>query len=147
MPFQPDCGRAAGRNLLVIGAAGGVGSMAIQLGRHAGFHVAATASRTESQRWCVPLGVDMVIGHNQPLTPPLANHGLEHVDGMLNLAHLLSTAGPGDCAARTRRTHCETPRPTPAGRPYEAKRISLHWQFMFTWTRFATAEWTRSSAS
>ncbi len=50
--------------LLVINGAGGVGSMAIQLGKLAGVRVIATASRPESQAWCRQLGADEVIAHD-----------------------------------------------------------------------------------
>jgi NADPH2:quinone reductase len=53
-----------GRSLLVIAGAGGVGSMAIQIGRLLGLEVFATASRSESADWCRALGavaVDCVL--------------------------------------------------------------------------------------
>jgi len=61
-----------GQALLIIGGAGGVGSMAIQLARRAGLRVIATASRPESQTWCMELGADAVIDHREPLAPQLA---------------------------------------------------------------------------
>ncbi|MEZ5727778.1 MAG: zinc-binding alcohol dehydrogenase family protein [Burkholderiaceae bacterium] len=58
-------GRHAGRRLLVVGGAGGVGSIAIQLARRlAGLQVVATASRPKSKRWCLDLGADLVIDHS-----------------------------------------------------------------------------------
>jgi len=61
-----------GQMLLLIGGAGGVGSMAIQLARRAGLRVIATASRPDSQAWCLELGADAVIDHSEPLAPQLA---------------------------------------------------------------------------
>ncbi|MCW5602447.1 zinc-binding dehydrogenase [Nitrosomonas sp.] len=58
-----------GKRLLIIGGAGGVGSIAIQLAKQAGTHVIATASRADSQAWCQQLGADQVIDHRQPLPP------------------------------------------------------------------------------
>src|SRR5580698_6369253 len=56
------------RTLLVIGGAGGVGSIMIQLARRlTGLTVVATASRPESQKWCLELGAHAVIDHAQPL--------------------------------------------------------------------------------
>ena len=46
----------AGKTLLIIGGAGGVGSIAIQLAKLAGLTVIATASRPESSEWCLKLG-------------------------------------------------------------------------------------------
>src|SRR5579863_4662626 len=56
------------RTLLVIGGAGGVGSIMIQLARRlTGLTVVATASRPESQKWCLDLGAHAVIDHAHPL--------------------------------------------------------------------------------
>jgi len=50
------------RTLLIVGGAGGVGSILIQLARRlTGLTVAATASRPESQKWCLDLGAHAVI--------------------------------------------------------------------------------------
>ena len=57
-------GANAGETLLVLGGAGGVGSIAIQLAKKlARLHVTATASRPESIAWCRELGADAVIDH------------------------------------------------------------------------------------
>ena len=54
------------RTLLIIGGAGGVGSILIQLARRlTGLTVVATASRPESQKWCLDLGAHAVIDHAQ----------------------------------------------------------------------------------
>ena len=57
-------GADAGRSLLIIGGAGGVGSIAIQLARRAGLVVIATASRLESRAWCERLGASHVVDHS-----------------------------------------------------------------------------------
>jgi NADPH2:quinone reductase len=76
----------AGRSLLVIGGAGGVGSMAIQIGKELGIKVVATASRPESTRWCRELGAAHVIDHTKPLREGLRANGLEYADFILNCA-------------------------------------------------------------
>ncbi len=54
-----------GKTILLIGAAGGVGSMAIQFAKYvAGLNVIATASRDESRAWCKKMGADMVLEHH-----------------------------------------------------------------------------------
>ncbi len=54
-----------GKTILLIGAAGGVGSMAIQFAKYvAGLNVIATASRDESKAWCKKMGADMVLEHH-----------------------------------------------------------------------------------
>ncbi|HET6396401.1 MAG TPA: zinc-binding dehydrogenase, partial [Pseudoxanthomonas sp.] len=123
--------------------AGGVGSIAIQLARHAGFTVAATASRPESQAWCRELGAHHVVDHGQPLAPQLEAAGLAQVDVALNLADTdrywdelgLLLAPQGHLGLIV-----EPAGPLHIGDPYKAKSIGIHWEFMFTRARFRTAD-------
>ncbi len=69
-----------GKTLLVIGAAGGVGSIAIQLAKYAGLRVIGTASREESVAWARSMGADEVINHHEPFLPQLQALGLDGVD-------------------------------------------------------------------
>ncbi len=58
----------SGKQILIIGGAGGVGSIAIQLAKHvAKLNVIATASREESQQWCLSMGADKIINHHQDI--------------------------------------------------------------------------------
>lgn len=75
-----------GQTLLVIGAAGGVGSIAIQLAKLAGLTVLATASRPETQRWVRQIGADHVLDHREPLAPQLKAAGVPWVDFIANFA-------------------------------------------------------------
>jgi len=66
-------GDDAGKSILIIGGAGGVGSIAIQLAKKlAKLNVIATASRAESHQWCLKRGADTVVNHYQPLDGELA---------------------------------------------------------------------------
>jgi NADPH2:quinone reductase len=142
MPFDSEQG-GAGRALLVIGGAGGVGSMAIQLARRAGFRVIATASRPETAAWCRELGADAVIDHRQPLAPQLAALGLGHVEVAVNLAdtdrywealgELLAPQGHVGLIVEPRG-------PLPLGGAYKNKSIGIHWESMFTRSREGTAD-------
>jgi len=78
--------RPRGCTLLIIGGAGGVGSMAIQLAKIAGLTVFATASRAESIDWVKALGADHVMNHRQPLRPQIEAAGFRHMDFILNCA-------------------------------------------------------------
>ncbi|MBP7367265.1 MAG: zinc-binding alcohol dehydrogenase family protein [Pseudoxanthomonas sp.] len=142
MPFHLDA-EGNTRSLLVIGGAGGVGSMAIQLARHAGFTVIATASRPQTQAWCRRMGAHHVIDHRQPLAPQLQALGFASVDAAVNLAdtdrywdalgELLAPQGHVGLIVE----------PTGAlriGDPYKAKCIGIHWEFMFARPRFRTAD-------
>ena len=79
-------GKSRGRTVIIIGGAGGVGSMAVQLARLAGLTVIATASRRESIAWVTHLGADHVVNHRQPLRPQLEPVGFKTVDYILNCA-------------------------------------------------------------
>jgi NADPH2:quinone reductase len=72
------------RTLLILGGAGGVGSMAIQLARRAGLRVIASASRPESQAWVKRLGAEAVVDHSQPIGPQLDGLGLDTVAAIAN---------------------------------------------------------------
>jgi len=82
---SPDPAANAGKTILVIGAAGGVGSIAIQLAKHAGLTVIGTASRPESADWARALGADAVINHFEPFLPQLKAAGFGEVDYILCL--------------------------------------------------------------
>lgn len=72
---------SAGKTLLIIGGAGGVGSMAIQLAKQiTGLRIIATASRRESKEWCLSLGADTVIDHHQNMGEALRAQGLQYTD-------------------------------------------------------------------
>tara|TARA_R110002111_G_scaffold256979_3_gene324788 strand:- start:146966 stop:147982 length:1017 start_codon:yes stop_codon:yes gene_type:complete len=75
-------GANAGETLLIVGGAGGVGSIGIQLAKLAGLTVIATASRPESAAWVQDLGADHVINHYEPLRPQIEALGLKYVDSI-----------------------------------------------------------------
>lgn len=80
-----DPSKNINKRILIIGAAGGVGSIAIQLAKHAGLEVIATASRPESTEWVKKLGADHVINHYNAFTPQLVNIGMTNVEYILCL--------------------------------------------------------------
>ena len=74
-------GADAGKSLLIIAGAGGVGSIAIQLAKKlARLKVIATASRPESLAWVRAFGTDEVIDHSGDLAPQLDTLGMKEVD-------------------------------------------------------------------
>ncbi|WP_430473086.1 zinc-binding alcohol dehydrogenase family protein [Thalassospira lucentensis] len=70
----------ANKTILIIGGAGGVGSIAIQLAKLAGLKVITTASRPETVEWVKKLGADQVINHRKPLDEELAALNIPNVD-------------------------------------------------------------------
>lgn len=69
------------KTLLIIGGAGGVGSIAIQLAKTlTNLNVIATASRNESVEWCKSLGADLVVDHSTSLAEQLRAQNIQHVD-------------------------------------------------------------------
>lgn len=70
--------------VLILGGAGGIGSIAIQLLKaQTSAAVIATASRPESKRWVEAMGADVVLDHSQDLAAQLTQHGIEKVDMVL----------------------------------------------------------------
>jgi NADPH2:quinone reductase len=80
--FVPKANANSGKSILIIGGAGGVGSVAIQLARWAGLKVFATASRTETIAWCKNLGADIILNHRNNLYEELKAGGTDSVDAI-----------------------------------------------------------------
>lgn len=78
IPPEPE--KNAGRTILVIGAAGGVGSIATQLAAAAGLTVIGTASRPESAAWAKEHGAAFTIDHFEPFVPQLQALGFANAD-------------------------------------------------------------------
>lgn len=75
-----DAAQNEGKSILIIGAAGGVGSIAVQLAKLAGLNVIGTASRQETSEWAKKHGADIVINHHEKMRPQLKEQGLKEVD-------------------------------------------------------------------
>ena len=100
MGIAPD-GASKEAVLLIVGGAGGVGSIAIQIAQQVcGLNVVATASRPESRQRCLDLGSAHVIDHSQPLAPQMSASGLVSADYIFttatldNFAELASVLNP-----------------------------------------------------
>lgn len=132
-----------GRRLLVIGGAGGVGSMAIQLAKNlTEVTVIATASRKESSEWVRALGADGVVNHREPFLPQLATQGVSAFDYVLctadtdpYLARLAEIVAPQSSLCFI------VPNKAPMDlAPFYAKSVSFHWELMFTRSMFGTSD-------
>ncbi len=128
--------------ILVLGGAGGVGSILIQLARQlTGLTVIATASRPETRRWCEELGAHHVIDHSQPMQPQLDAIGIRQIE---YIACLTATGQhyPGivEFLAPQGKIGVIDDPPTLDAKPLKRKAASLHWEFMFTRPVFETPD-------
>ncbi len=142
LPRHPA--NAAPQTLLVVGAAGGVGSILVQLARAlTPLTVVGTASRDGSRRWLAQLGVDQVIDHHQPLAPQLAALNLPPVGAAISLTHssdhfaaLVDLLAPQGSLALI-----DDPDPRAIDvLALKRKSLSLHWELMFTRSLFQTPD-------
>lgn len=129
--------------LLIIGGAGGVGSMAIQLARaRTGLRVIATASRPETRAWCLEMGAHDVLDHSGDLVAQAKALGVA-------VPYIFSTTQ----TVKHWRALCEIVAPQGAicaiddfqnleiGR-LKPKAASFHWEAMFARSIFATPDIT-----
>ena len=83
---EPVAGTAPA--VLIIGGAGGVGSIAIQLLRAlTDLTVIATASRPETRAWVTDLGAHHVVNHREPLAEQVAGLGLGQPGFVFSTTH------------------------------------------------------------
>jgi zinc-binding alcohol dehydrogenase family protein len=141
----PEASAPSGQALLVIGAAGGVGSILVQLARRlTGLTVIGTASRPETAQWVTELGAHHVIDHTKPLSEELKRIGIEGVD---YIASLNQTDRHFDQIAESikpqgRLALIDDPDVLDI-RKLKRKSVSLHWEFMFTRSMFGTPDQIR----
>jgi len=134
---------AAGKSLLIIGGAGGVGSIAIQLAKQLpGLRVIASASRSESGDWCRSLGADDIVNHQQDLVGEVRALGLEYVDYIFCLN---TTARHWEAMCeliKPQGTICSIVEPEASLdiSLLKAKSAGFVWEFMFTRSRYQTAD-------
>jgi NADPH2:quinone reductase len=129
-------------SVLIIGGAGGVASVAIQLARKlTDLAVLATASRPETEEWVRALGAHHVVDHRKPLAAEVAALGIgtpgfvfatTQTDAHLKeIAELIAPQG--------RFALIDDPAVLDVN-PFKRKSVSTHWEFMFTRSMFETAD-------
>jgi zinc-binding alcohol dehydrogenase family protein len=131
-----------GSSILVIGGAGGVGSIGIQLAKLAELTVIATASRKESGQWARELGADHVIDHRSPMRPQLEALGLQHVDYIANFSEVDEHwAAIGDLIAPQGGIVLIVANKAPLNvDAVRAKSAAICFELMFTRARFQTPD-------
>lgn len=136
-------GADAGKSVLILGGAGGVGSIGIQLAKQLGkLTVIATASRPESAQWAQSLGADHIVNHFGDIPAQLSALGIPAVDYVLifndtdaNFPAAAEVIKPQGGIA----TIVENREPVPV-ELLKAKSAALHWEFMFTRSMFGTPD-------
>ncbi|NER80275.1 MAG: zinc-binding alcohol dehydrogenase family protein [Leptolyngbya sp. SIO1D8] len=127
--------------LLVIGGAGGVGSILIQLAKKlTGLNVIATASRDDTRAWVKKMGADHIVNHRHPLDEELEALGispryvasLTHTDR--HFESIIKLIKPRGHIALI-----DDPKTLDIV-PLKAKALSISWEFMFTRSMFQTED-------
>jgi zinc-binding alcohol dehydrogenase family protein len=130
------------RTLLIVGGAGGVGSILIQLARRlTGLTVVATASRPESQKWCFELGAHAVVDHAKPIKEQIEKLKLPPVGLIASLtnteqhykalAEIIAPQGKYGLIDDPAEFNVSA---------FKGKAVSVHWESMFTRSSFQTAD-------
>lgn len=139
----PQDGSATDARILIIGAAGGVGSIITQLAvKLTGAEVIGTASRPESAAWVHKLGADAVIDHTKPLSQELANIGITNVTHVISLTQtdqhfdeIVQVLKPQGKLALI-----DDPKGPLDVMKLKRKSLSLHWELMFTRSLYQTED-------
>ena len=130
------------RRLLILGGAGGVPSLAIQLARRlTDLTVIASASRPESDSWVRHMGANAVVDHSRPLDKQLDPDSIDYIftthtnaamwQGLVRVlapqgkVGIIDDPGPLDMFDLKR------------------KSASVHWESMFTRSKYATPDMGR----
>ena len=130
------------RTLLIIGGAGGVGSILIQLARRlTGLTVVATATRPESQKWCLDLGAHAVIDHAKPMKEQIEKLKVPPVGLVASLTftdqHYKAIA---EFIAPQGKFGLIDDPPEFNVSAFKGKAVSIHWESMFTRSSFQTPD-------
>ncbi|KGD85768.1 zinc-binding alcohol dehydrogenase family protein [Rhizobium sp. YS-1r] len=129
--------------VLIIGGAGGVGSIAIQLLRElSDVIVIGTGSRPQTQQWIRELGAHHVLDHSKPMATQLAEmaigapafvfsttHTDQHIKDIIELI-----------APQGRFSLIDDPKEPMDLRPFKSKALSIHWEMMFARPVWQTAD-------
>jgi len=141
--LEVPMGGGEGETLLIIGGAGGVGSIMIQLAaKYTKLTVVATASRPDTIDWCTKLGAHHIVDHRQDMKAELDALKLspKYVVGLTATDKHL--AGIADLIApQVKLGVIDNPEAAAIDiRMLKPKSISIHWEFMYTRSMFQTAD-------
>jgi zinc-binding alcohol dehydrogenase family protein len=132
----------AGKSILVIGAAGGVGSILVQLAKKlTKLKIIGTASRPETTAWLKELGADAVINHRNKLSDEFKKHNLPEPEYVVSLnateqhiSEIIKLIKP-----QGRFGFIDDPTSLNV-MPFKVKAVSTHIELMFTRSMFQTED-------
>ncbi|MBN2790669.1 MAG: zinc-binding alcohol dehydrogenase family protein [Candidatus Delongbacteria bacterium] len=141
MNIDPE--KDKGKRILIIGGAGGVGSIAIQLAKKvAGLKVITTASREESKNWCKSMGADGVLDHRKDLKAEMEQLKIDNFDYILclnstdhyfkTMSEIIKPQGKICSLVSTEKDHDLD--------ILKKKSVTFVWEFMFTRSMFTTED-------
>ncbi|NKL77384.1 zinc-binding alcohol dehydrogenase family protein [Rhizobium leguminosarum] len=137
-----DAVSGGARSILIIGGAGGVGSIAIQIARAlTDLTVIATASRPETQDWVKELGAHHVVDHSRPIAPQVAALGIGAPGFIFSTTNTDSHIGDivEAIAPQGRFVLIDDPKTLDIV-PFKRKAVSIHWELMFTRPLYGTPD-------
>lgn len=128
--------------ILIIGGAGGVGSMAIQLAKWAGLTVIATASRDETAEWCKDLGADHVINHHHDMTEQIRNIDMHWMHSIFCTTHLSKHWATMAALIRPQGSVVliDDPEEPLDIRMFKTKSVNLCWEYALVRTMYDTSD-------
>jgi len=136
------------KRILILGAAGGVGSILTQLAKKlTDATVIGTASRPQSEAWVRELGADYVINHYLPFMPQLRAIGIDDITHVISLNHtdqhfdqIVDVIAPQGKFALI-----DDPKQPLDIIKLKTKSVSLHWEFMYTRSMYQTHDMQKQS--
>jgi len=144
---SPDAKTKSDEVILVTGAAGGVGSILVQLAKAiTGATVIGTASRESSAEWVKNLGADYIVDHTKPLTAQIEALG---IGAVTHVASLNSTDSYFESYTEVlapfgKIAMIDDPESLDITK-LKMKSLSLHWEFMFARSMFNAADMIEQS--
>lgn len=133
------------KTMLIIGAAGGVGSIATQLANKAGLTVIGTASRPETIEWAKTHGAHHTINHHEDFRAQLEQLGYHYVDYIfcLNATDQHFDAMVDVIAPQGKICSIVETDQNLNLSALQQKSATFVWEFMFTRSLFQTADMIR----
>lgn len=130
--------------VLIVGAAGGVGSISSQIALNYGFNVIGTASREESYTFLKKLGVKHIINHKEPYQDQLIKLGMDTVDFVFAASNVDKNIDQIAKIIKPQGHVCSiVPLTKPLPNKFFAKSVTFSYELMYTRSIFETEDWIK----